>query len=171
MLYVSSNRSSIYVELIVEAIYVTILATTVQVSPSKLKISTLSIYFSATVPIRERFITWIKLCHLSCFMSTHLTRTLFYSALQITAQAPKWCQLTSMKKRSSHFWNPFKGLPFQLIATLDRNEKLGEKFCIKRWTSTNPSSNSIKPVFCSLLTIPRLFYEEKVWWGQIWELF
>ena len=170
MLNVSSNRSSIYVELLVEAICYHIGHYCVSVAIKAQNQHLVNIFFCDSPHQRAIYNLDQALSFVLLYVNTPHQNTLLLCSTN-NCPSPKWCQLTSMKKRSSHFWNPFKGLPFQLIATLDRNEKLGEKFCIKRWTSTNPSSNSIKPVFCSLLTIPRLFYEEKVWWGQIWELF
>ena len=101
-------------------------------------------YLFLRQPIREPFINWIKLRSLSCFMSTLLTETFFHSALQITAQAPKRCQLTSTRGEVSISENILRASHFNRLWT---GMKSWLKVCIKRRTSTVPS-NPIKAVFC-----------------------
>ena len=86
-------------------------------------------------PIRERFVTRIKLCHLSCFVSDHISPR--HSFTQITAQAHKWRWLTFL--RSSYFWKHFKGLPFPIACNFRQEWEVCWKVCIKRWPAVHLS--------------------------------
>ena len=86
-------------------------------------------------PIRERFVTRIKLRHLSCFVSDHISPG--HSFTQITAQTHKWRWLTFL--RSSYFGKHFKGLPFPIACNFRQEWEVCWKVCIKRWPAVHLS--------------------------------